>query len=100
MMASDKASPLSPVLLVHNEEAQARMDDLRLPWGVQYELARGVGNGWWTWDQVVRADLNRLKGPNNNAAARVAQVILGHSLGLTSAADVSVWYVSSVLRDH
>ena len=82
-------------IIAHSADAQRKFDRIPLSWGVQYELARGVGNGWWTWDQVNSADLTALKGPSHNAASKVAQVVLG-STGLMFITDPAVWCVTCV----
>lgn len=39
-------------VIAHDGIAQKFMDANKLPWGVQYELARGVTKGMWKWDDV------------------------------------------------
>ena len=90
-MPVDVRSPPGTFIIGHSAHAQKRFDTIPLSWGVQYELARGVGNGWWTWEQVVHADLKKLAGPNNNAAARVAHV-LGRPLAVAPV-DPNIWFV-------
>ncbi|KAJ3821613.1 RNA dependent RNA polymerase-domain-containing protein [Lentinula raphanica] len=42
------------VNIAHDQETQKLFDDIRgpVPWGTQYELARGVILKEWTWEQV------------------------------------------------
>ena len=75
------------------------MDHLKISWGVQYELARGVLEEKWTWDHVL-TKLERLQGPNAEAAPRV-QAVMSESMGEGSAArradstvtNLDLWWV-------
>ncbi|KAI9067175.1 hypothetical protein FKP32DRAFT_1609566 [Trametes sanguinea] len=61
------------------------MDDMQIPWGVQYEIARGVSSGWWTWDQVRSTQLESLRntGVSTGPAALLAiREKRGRGLGL------------------
>ncbi|KAM5539858.1 hypothetical protein V8D89_006361 [Ganoderma adspersum] len=76
---------LTPIYIVaHSERAQQLFDMVPLSWGVQYEIARGVSQGAWSWETVVESESalrQSLCGPNTNAS-RVSQVLAaGHSLG-------------------
>ena len=71
-----------------------------LSWGVQYEIARGVSQGAWSWETVVESEaaLRRsLCGPNTDAS-RVPQV-LGQSstLGDSLPSDDDVWCVVGLI---
>ncbi|KAJ3558083.1 hypothetical protein NM688_g1122 [Phlebia brevispora] len=57
------------VCIAHERSVQAKMDRLRVSWGAQYEIARGVCNGWWTWEEVTDVFLERLKEANNQQSA-------------------------------
>ena len=47
---------------------------------MQYEIARGVSQGLWSWETVIQSEqLRSLSGPSTNAS-RVSQV-LGRSPG-------------------
>jgi hypothetical protein len=60
------------------------MEQLRISWGVQYELARGVLAEKWTWDDITDIVLRQLRGSNAQAASRVSTVMSG-AIGGTSA---------------
>ncbi|KAJ3566178.1 hypothetical protein NP233_g7159 [Leucocoprinus birnbaumii] len=69
---------LSPNIIAHSKQAQELMDKLRLAWGVQYELARGVTLQEWTWENVcsvLREKPADLTGANAEAAYKVRAVM-------------------------
>ena len=89
-------APAPIYIIAHSERAQRLFDMIPLSWGVQYEIARGVSQGAWSWETVVESEaaLRRsLCGPNTNAS-RVSQV-LGQSstLGDSLPSDDDVWCV-------
>ncbi|KAI4523086.1 hypothetical protein K525DRAFT_361417 [Schizophyllum commune Loenen D] len=61
------------------------MDSMDAPWGVQYELARGVLAGDWSWSDVTRERLVALRAlspdspalSNERHAPRVREALLG-----------------------
>lgn len=53
------------------------MEQLKISWGVQYELARGVLAEKWTWDDITDTVLRQLCGSNAEAASRVSAVVSG-----------------------
>jgi RNA-dependent RNA polymerase len=53
------------------------MERLKIPWGVQFELARGVLAERWTWEQVTESVLQQLKGSNAQAVPRINAVMSG-----------------------
>jgi RNA-dependent RNA polymerase len=59
------------------------MEQLKISWGVQYELARGVLADKWTWDNISDNVLIQLRGSNAEAASRVSAVVSG-TIGRTS----------------
>ncbi|KAF8633592.1 hypothetical protein AX15_001385 [Amanita polypyramis BW_CC] len=69
------ANELGHKKIAHDRDTQKRMDDLGLSWGVQYELARGVTMGLWTWSEVQAEKLEKLKGTNIEATYKVAHVM-------------------------
>ncbi len=81
-------------ILAHSKEAQRLFDRIPLSWGVQYEIARGVSRGLWSWETVTQSEaaLTALRGPNINAS-RVSQV-LGRPLGDVLPSDAALWCVS------
>jgi RNA-dependent RNA polymerase len=52
------------------------MERLKISWGVQYELARGVLAEEWTWADVNENVLGHLRGSNVQAAPKVRSVML------------------------
>ncbi|KAI0640255.1 RNA dependent RNA polymerase-domain-containing protein [Trametes polyzona] len=84
-------TPQGVCIIAHSARPQALMDNMGIEWGVQYEIARGVSRGWWTWDDVTEARLKELRGQNEEAARKVPQV-LPHSptVGI-SQPDSQVW---------
>ncbi|KAF5352350.1 hypothetical protein D9756_006189 [Leucocoprinus leucothites] len=65
---------LVPFYIAHSKKAQELMDKLRLSWGVQYELARGVTLQEWSWNEVYNALDQKpmaLAGSNADAAVKV-----------------------------
>jgi hypothetical protein len=69
------------------------MDSMRIPWGVQWEIARGVLNGHWKWSEVTPSKLDLLKGSNAEAAPKVAHVMKTDSIPSTLAGNLDLWYV-------
>lgn len=53
------------------------MEQLKISWGVQYELARGVLADKWSWDDITDNILRQLRGSNAQAASRVSAVVSG-----------------------
>ena len=62
--------------ICHSARAQQLMERLKISWGVQLELARGVLSEEWTWDDVTNQSLERLRGINADAAPKVRSVML------------------------
>lgn len=85
--------PQGVVLIAHSPEAQHLMDQLGIAWGVQYEIARGVSRGWWSWSDVTLPNLEKLRGQSKDAALKVPQV-LSHSPSVAiSQPDLQLWCV-------
>jgi hypothetical protein len=85
---------LQPHAIAYDHQAQQMMDSLGLAWGVQYELARGVTSGFWTWEDVRRILNNRpteLQGSNVVAAPRVPKVMLRR--GNVRDDNTALWFV-------
>lgn len=80
--------------ICHSARAQKLMERLKISWGVQFELARGVLEEKWTWDHVL-TKLERLQGPNVEAAPRVPTIML-ESMGGGSAARRAVSKVTNL----
>jgi hypothetical protein len=70
-------------IICHSKPVQERMEQLKISWGVQYELARGVLAEKWTWDDITDNVLRQLRGSNAQAASRVSAVVSG-TIGGTS----------------
>ena len=56
------------------------MDNLLIPWSVQYEVARGVSLGLWSWDDVTREKLRPPAMRRWGGAQRVGEAF-GRPLG-------------------
>ncbi|KAM6498847.1 RNA dependent RNA polymerase domain containing protein [Amanita muscaria] len=84
------ATGLGVTIVAHDPDTQQLMDAAKLSWGVQYELARGVNKGVWSWSDVTPERLRQLKGTNAESAYKVANVMLGRRLD--KAMDLSLWH--------
>ncbi|CAA7264868.1 unnamed protein product [Cyclocybe aegerita] len=67
---------------------QKLLDEHRIEWGIQYELARGVSNGSWTWDDV-RDRILELRGKNADAAYKVNRVMT--RMSSLSKSGLAIW---------
>lgn len=63
-------------IISHSPRIQEDLDRLGIPWGAQYELARGESRGRWKWDDITRVELECLVGRNAEAAPKVVNLIL------------------------
>jgi hypothetical protein len=72
-------------IICHSKPVQERMEQLKISWGVQYELARGVLAEKWTWGDITDRVLEQLRGSNAQAASRVGAVVSA-TIGGTNAA--------------
>ena len=61
------------------------MEQLKISWGVQYELARGVLAEKWTWGNITDHVLEQLRGSNAQAASRVGAVVSAAIGGMSTA---------------
>jgi len=66
-------------IIAHCPTTQTMFEDLNIAWGTQYELARGVTHGTWTWEQV-REQVPKLTGSNTTAAYKVRAVMRGQAV--------------------
>ena len=64
-----------PIFLAHNREVQALMDGHNIARGVQVELARGVTQGWWGWNEITPTVLEQLRGSNAEVANKISTII-------------------------
>ena len=60
------------VVISHDRSVQERLDRLGIPWGAQYELARGVTRGWWRWSEVTMERLKKLLPDTADNQTRIA----------------------------
>ncbi|KAI0756131.1 RNA dependent RNA polymerase-domain-containing protein [Daedaleopsis nitida] len=84
-MSIDPITPSSVHIIAHSKEVQDISDKIALSFSVQYELARGVSHGRWSWADVLQSDLRLLSGPNRSAAnldREEAALTEGRSRGL------------------
>lgn len=80
-------------IIAHDTDVQKLFDGLHIAWGVQYEIARGITDGRWTWEDVTADKLEKLKGPKNaQQAYRVPAVILGKPTPNQSDTEHDLWY--------
>lgn len=63
-------------VISHSPRIQGELDRLNIPWGAQYELARGESRGRWKWDDVTPVELECLVGSNAEVAPKVANLML------------------------
>ena len=80
---------LDTSIIAHNAHIQALLDKEQISWGTQFELARGVTTGRWTWDEV-ELNISNLKGPNVQSAYRVQNVMLNKP---QHSSKLDLWYV-------
>ncbi|KAL5521270.1 hypothetical protein ACEPAG_9193 [Sanghuangporus baumii] len=74
-LASTFAEQESPIIIAHNERKQRLLDGKGITKGVQFEIARGISHGWWTWDDITDEVDNSLHGTISEKARKVAQII-------------------------
>lgn len=70
-----RIEPGSTSVIAHNPLVQKLMDETNISWGVQYEIARGVSDGSWKWEDVTPDILRRLQGSNAEAAPQVNEIL-------------------------
>ncbi|KAG5718247.1 putative RNA-dependent RNA polymerase SHL2 [Termitomyces sp. T112] len=88
-LASPLGQDLDPRIIAHDKEIVGLMDRNKISWGVQYEIARGVTEGNWTWADV-KAKIPRLHGSNSETAWKVRSIILDKTQP-PSTSGCSVW---------
>jgi hypothetical protein len=84
-MPTRKPAPEAVTDLSYDERVQKMMDEHKLGWAVQYEIARGVSDGYWGWDTITEDMVKKLTGTNANAAPLVTKTILpeGRPIGFS-----------------
>ncbi|KAG2022571.1 RNA-directed RNA polymerase, variant 2 [Coprinopsis cinerea AmutBmut pab1-1] len=79
---------LEPHFIVeYNPAVLELFDRARVEWGTQWELARGVLKGFWTWEDVMTR-IPKLVGSNTEIAPNVPQ-IMGKSI--SSGTSIALW---------
>ena len=63
-------------IISHSPKIQGELDRLGIPWGAQWELARGESCGHWTWGDITDVELRLLVGLNAEAAPKVTNLML------------------------
>jgi hypothetical protein len=79
---------LDTSIIASDSRIQALLDKEQIAWGTQFELARGVTMGHWTWD-AVEPNIGKLRGPNVKSAYRVRNVMLNTS---QNPGSLELWY--------
>ncbi|KAG6878032.1 hypothetical protein C0993_000572 [Termitomyces sp. T159_Od127] len=88
-LAGSFSEDLEPHIIAHDKNIVSCMDSHKVPWGVQYEIARGVTEGIWSWDSV-EAKIPQLCGSNSEKAHKVRNVMLD-KIQPPSTSGQSVW---------
>ncbi|KAG6883508.1 hypothetical protein C0993_005764 [Termitomyces sp. T159_Od127] len=88
-LAGSLGTDLEPHIIAHDKNIVSCMDHHKLPWGVQYEIARGVTEGIWSWASV-EAKIPQLCGSNSEKAHKVRNIMLDR-VRPPSALGHSVW---------
>ncbi|KAJ7045206.1 RNA dependent RNA polymerase-domain-containing protein [Mycena alexandri] len=81
-----------PISLFTRKKVVDRFDSVGVHLGVQWELARGVSIGKWTWDEVaakINANLMVFSGTNSIVAPMVRRIMLGAST--SEFPDLALW---------
>ncbi|TFK59804.1 hypothetical protein BDN72DRAFT_883839 [Pluteus cervinus] len=78
-------------VIAHDSQAQRALDENQIPWGVQWELARGVTLGAWRWADVMKK-LHLFRGTNSaETAYKVVAVMLDLPLPPNTQAAHVIW---------
>ncbi|KAG6860856.1 hypothetical protein C0995_006720 [Termitomyces sp. Mi166 len=80
---------LEPHIIAHDKDIVVFMENHKISWGTQYELARGVTEGNWTWADV-KVKIPQLCGSNSEIAWKVRNIMLNRTQP-PSAFDHSIW---------
>lgn len=77
-------------IIAHDKTVQTLLDQEKIPWGVQYELARGVSAGIWEWSDVM-PKINSLRASDGNIkiAYKVRSIMLDRPMMHVS--DLAIW---------
>jgi hypothetical protein len=91
------AAPLGYVPIASNDRVQRYLDYRGIAWGVQWQIARGISQGEWKWEDVTVSKLHKLEGLNAEAAPKVEEWMSGKdtpsSTTATSDRDYLIWFV-------
>ncbi|KAJ7589619.1 RNA dependent RNA polymerase-domain-containing protein [Mycena floridula] len=66
-------------IIVHDSDLQMELERRKVPWGITYELYRGVQRGKWTVPMVLDK-VSRLQGLTDKDTYRITNLILGTPL--------------------
>jgi len=80
---------LEPLVIAHDDEAQQLLDLNHVEWGTQFELARGVSTGAWTWD-AIHSHVSELRGENLKSAYKVQKVMRGRTPS-DNPTNIAIW---------
>ncbi|KAK7695210.1 hypothetical protein QCA50_002400 [Cerrena zonata] len=88
---TETSSTLEYKVIAHDKDVQKEMDRHQLPWGVQYEIARGVSDRRWKWADVTWDKIRMLRSDSNVTASRVPAVMLGKTPVATLVDEQKMW---------
>lgn len=94
LFGGQHGSALEKHEIAHSTEVQKEFDNLGVHLGVQWELARGVSIGTWTWEDVaakMKAKFGVFKGSNSTVAWRVPDIMRGRQPSQSH--DLALWSV-------
>ncbi|KAL5494878.1 hypothetical protein ACEPAI_340 [Sanghuangporus weigelae] len=74
-IAENKIPSNTPIIIAHDQNKQWLLDDEGIAKGVQFEIARGITHGWWTWEDITDGVVKKLRGTNFEKAGKVAEII-------------------------
>ena len=84
----------------HSPRIQGELDRLGIPWGAQYELARGESRGDWSWEDATPEVLESLVGSNAEVAPKVASSFKTQRSEPVEVIVWCVWFTYSSLPDN
>ncbi|KAL5519334.1 hypothetical protein ACEPAH_1017 [Sanghuangporus vaninii] len=74
-ITENKVPSNAPIIIAHDQNKQWLLDDEGIAKGVQFEIARGITHGWWTWEDITDGVVKQLRGTNFEKAGKVAEII-------------------------
>ncbi|KAI0652718.1 RNA dependent RNA polymerase-domain-containing protein [Trametes meyenii] len=91
-LTTSPAPPDGVHIIAHSANVQRLFDKYNVAWGAQYELARGVSRGWWTWDDITSSYLKDLGSVSKDAVLRMWQKPPRNPpVGAVVYADAQLW---------